>query len=441
MFIDELKLKNIGAYTGLNLKFSPLGINLIHGYNGSGKTQIVKAIIFALSGKKNLVNYKSGSNIIGFVELKICEGENSQTLAYKLMTNGTGQSKSNLYLDKQIAFHPEKSGHKEFNKILWNSLEHDKSPSLLFDVDVDDEFLVLNPDTFEIINRFVQDDKEIVKFWQNIYQQKNIELPSKFEFMSLGVRQIIGLANLFVNRYNSETAIPLICDDVFGLFDKTAYKFIYRLISIISKKNQVIITTHRDDIKSFIPNNLIKSYNRLEQQNRSQVASFYFRYSFPQTQSRFQVTKSPRSLPHNQREKPLKSIINTEGKTDWKHLKAALNIFQSQGEFLDLDIEFNEYEDEIKMGSEELKAICIKGSKIPQPRKTICIFDRDEAKIVNQMEGKNRSYKNWGNNMFSLVIPIPNHRQDVKDVCIELYYKNSEITSAEGTKYSIPIKR
>lgn len=57
-------------------------------------------------------------------------------------------------------------------------------------------------------------------------------------------------------------------------------------------------------------------------------------------------------------ESVLKPLIYTEGKTDWKHLKAAWQKLKAAGYYSYLEIEFEEYEEEIKMGSAELKNLC-----------------------------------------------------------------------------------
>lgn len=36
-------------------------------------------------------------------------------------------------------------------------------------------------------------------------------------------------------------------------------------------------------------------------------------------------------------------------------------------------------------------------------------------------------YRNWGNNVFSFVLPVPPHRNDTPCVCIEHYYTDEEI--------------
>ena len=123
----------------------------------------------------------------------------------------------------------------------------------------------------------------------------------------------------------------------------------------------------------------------------------------------------------------VKPLIMTEGKTDWKHLKAAWLTVKAAGYFADLEIEFSEYEENIKMGSADLRNICAHSSKLPQVRPIICIFDRDEPKIMRSVSVADKAYKDWGNNVFSFIIPVPDHRQDAPNISIEFYYTDSEI--------------
>ncbi len=126
-----------------------------------------------------------------------------------------------------------------------------------------------------------------------------------------------------------------------------------------------------------------------------------------------------------------KALIVTEGKTDWKHLKAALAQLQNLGHFTDLDIEFREFEDDVNMGSGELLSFCAQSCKIPHARKLICVFDRDEPRILKQACDGGKAHRDWGNNVFSFAIPSPDHRQDTLGISIEFYYKDSEIRRAD----------
>lgn len=78
-----------------------------------------------------------------------------------------------------------------------------------------------------------------------------------------------------------------------------------------------------------------------------------------------------------------KTLIITEGKTDWKHLKKALERFQMIGLYKNLNIEFDEYEN-ISMSDSELDNYAEAHAKKRNSQKLICIFDRDLPKRVEE---------------------------------------------------------
>lgn len=105
-------------------------------------------------------------------------------------------------------------------------------------------------------------------------------------------------------------------------------------------------------------------------------------------------------------------------------MKAALKVLRDQGDFQELNIEFMEYE--TARGHDYLRDQCKYYSETPQSRPFICIFDRDMPSITKEVSG-DKLYRDWGNNVFSFAIPIPHHRRDTPDICIELYYKDNDI--------------
>ena len=119
------------------------------------------------------------------------------------------------------------------------------------------------------------------------------------------------------------------------------------------------------------------------------------------------------------------NLIITEGKTDWKHLKRALTYLQDQGLYRDLDFCFFEYEDEIKMGSDNLLKVIKYNQLFYSTGIKVFIFDADEKQINKVHEGQD--FYDWGNNIYSLIIPIPNFRRDTPLISIENYYTDKEI--------------
>lgn len=118
--------------------------------------------------------------------------------------------------------------------------------------------------------------------------------------------------------------------------------------------------------------------------------------------------------------------VFTEGKTDSKHLQAALAALQRNGQFVGLGIHFDERED--ATGDKALLQRCqslANATSLPTPH--IHIFDRDNAEVVRKVEQEGGKFRNWGNNVYSFAIPTPDHRKETPHVCIELYYTDAEI--------------
>ena len=75
--------------------------------------------------------------------------------------------------------------------------------------------------------------------------------------------------------------------------------------------------------------------------------------------------------------------------------------------------------------------VCQQFSKEKQNIPLIAIFDRDVQNIIPKVHDDNRGFKDWGNGVYSFALPIPQHRKDNKEICIELYYNDEEIQTAD----------
>lgn len=124
----------------------------------------------------------------------------------------------------------------------------------------------------------------------------------------------------------------------------------------------------------------------------------------------------------NELESIKKPIVITEGKTDWKHIKHALTIFQSKGEFTDLDIQFLEYEDN-RLNDSKLEILLKNLAQVAHPYKIIGIFDNDTGTGNKYLEPKCLN-----NNVYACSIKdtqgYPNGI-----ISIELLYPRNEIIS------------
>lgn len=118
-------------------------------------------------------------------------------------------------------------------------------------------------------------------------------------------------------------------------------------------------------------------------------------------------------------------LIITEGKTDWKHLKNALLKFQTNGEFQNLNIRFDEYEDEL--GDTRLDSLLRSLARKPNPNKIIGLFDNDEdtGKKYDTPEPIS-----LGNNVYGWCIPNP--RQLPYGISIEFLYEDNDIKKKDN---------
>lgn len=134
-----------------------------------------------------------------------------------------------------------------------------------------------------------------------------------------------------------------------------------------------------------------------------------------------------------------RTLIITEGSTDWRHMKAAITelsknnpnmewLSDGRFEFLEFDPPNSNSDCSIKiqMSSSELIKMAREYSKIQQPRKIVFIADRDVDNDIKELSAKD-NYKDWGNNVYSLCLPVPEFRKNTPQICIEHYYQDDEI--------------
>lgn len=134
-----------------------------------------------------------------------------------------------------------------------------------------------------------------------------------------------------------------------------------------------------------------------------------------------------------------KPLIITEGSTDWKHMKTAFSALSKDSQYDDifngLEFEFLEYEPKnsgtdglkLEMGDVALCSLCENAAKLPHTRKYIFVADCDVKTTNDKLGNKGKEYKYWGNNTYSLILPIPQNRQNTPGICIEHYYSDTEI--------------
>jgi RNA-directed DNA polymerase len=131
-------------------------------------------------------------------------------------------------------------------------------------------------------------------------------------------------------------------------------------------------------------------------------------------------------------------MVTTEGSSDWRHIKAALNALNELGHYTGWVIKFDEYD--YDMGNAKLLKKCDTLSTIPLMgnSKYVFIFDRDDPGFDNKVNDGTKP-KQWSDKVFSFSIPVPKHRVKTPDISIEFYYRDAEIQreDADGRRLFI----
>lgn len=122
-----------------------------------------------------------------------------------------------------------------------------------------------------------------------------------------------------------------------------------------------------------------------------------------------------------------KPLIITEGKTDAKHLQAAMDRLK----IIDLDVEFFEIGSQ-QWGDAQLKSVLEHLSKVKQTRRIIGIFDRDCEDYVKFASSESLSYRSLGNNVFVFALPLVNESEYGDKISIEHYYKREDLLSIDS---------
>ncbi|MBU0655774.1 MAG: NACHT domain-containing protein [Gammaproteobacteria bacterium] len=180
-----------------------------------------------------------------------------------------------------------------------------------------------------------------------------------------------------------------------------------------------------------------KEYNTSERALKLRERHKYYSHEWFETRQQIPRNFSTKeSAVNNQPDnalvkKEFSPLILTEGKTDWKHLEAALPKLQKKGLFNTLKLELSKTEEH--MGYAHMLDHCKALSKSPQNRLIICIFDRDEDKINNEFKVKNssdRGFVYYGNNVF--ITRIPQLIESEDRISIENYYSINDLSRKDA---------
>lgn len=120
-----------------------------------------------------------------------------------------------------------------------------------------------------------------------------------------------------------------------------------------------------------------------------------------------------------------KLLVITEGKTDWKHIKAAMRRLK----ITDIDIVFFEYED--ILGDTTLRDLLNRFAEMPLSQPIIGVFDRDNLTLLDELKISDCAYRCISNSVYAFAIPLVNCEEYGSMISIEHYFKRTDLCKTD----------
>ncbi len=248
MYFDTLNIRNFGPFREFDISFSPVGINLITGLNGTGKTQLVGAIVFSLVGE-DAVDFRPTGQMPSEVVLAIREGTNSEIITCKLDERDPAIKDPRMLVDRRVSRSPSASEGKDLSGHLLEMLTSPGRGSLLFTRETGDAPLAQQE--FDSLTGFKWRGQEIQRAWSELWESYK-KADFSMQVLSEGQINVLRFAQEFISRQNADRSGPLLIDNVFPMFDQTGLRLVGDLLEDIGRRDQVIILASPNGISNVI---------------------------------------------------------------------------------------------------------------------------------------------------------------------------------------------
>lgn len=131
--------------------------------------------------------------------------------------------------------------------------------------------------------------------------------------------------------------------------------------------------------------------------------------------------------------------LYAEGCTDYTHIQAAHDAFKRSGKFTEITIYYGKSED--CEGEAKLLKQLKDAAKYQHPHVQMFMFDHDQPNVIREVNAEGGGVKSWGNGVFSMAIPIPQHRASESLVCIEHYYDDATLMAPDSNGRRLYFKK
>lgn len=234
MFISRLSLKNFGPFESADFSFPPTGISVIYGANGSGKTQIIGAILAAAVGRRAIRIDKKG---IGPTKIQVSIEEGDATEEISLVVSMRPNGEPVIERSTQPPTRPGHPGPLRLRLIA--AVSGSPGPHL---------FLLgnsrsnpISAQDMEIVGGLLADDLKADRTWRDLRASAR----RKSSHRSGGQVSLGVLLQEFLERKRAPHGLPLIVDEFLWKLSDEARSFSIKLLESIAQTTQVLVLANR----------------------------------------------------------------------------------------------------------------------------------------------------------------------------------------------------
>ncbi len=275
----------------------------------------------------------------------------------------------------------------------------------------------------------LKEEPKLFAFENNQINKKEIR---NINDLSDGEKAILKLVISTYDRKEDNATKILLLDEYDATLNPSLIKDFYITIQeyYLQKGIMVLLSTHSPITIAMAPEEtkyyeifrqvdaspIIKEVSREEYRELKMLESYYEKIKNPS--KRLKELEGENEKLKEKINSMTMPLIITEGKTDWKHIKNAKDILNSNEQY-------DFFETTKDMGDSTILNMLKAQAQIGSTNKRIFIFDNDNKSIIKDVTEIDKKYKKWGNNVFSFVIPKPNIRQNEESISIEHYYPDN----------------
>ncbi|CAB3759088.1 ATP-binding protein [Paraburkholderia solisilvae] len=229
MYFTKISLNNFGPFSDAKFDFEPHAINWIIGSNGSGKTQMVGAMLAAIVGKPAL-SMTAGGVGPSSVILTMEDGDISETVELHIAESSRGKPEVSKTTGP-LALHAltALSGSDSQRLMIGHANETKLEPLDFHEMET-------------LLSDAIKDHPRWADFLRNSSRARDTGSGAQ--------RSAAELISQFVVRRRARFKLPLIVDEVLWRWPRDEHDFLLRLLSEIARDSQVfLLSPHRHEIE------------------------------------------------------------------------------------------------------------------------------------------------------------------------------------------------